>query len=181
LQYVYKNYGFEYFPQQVDDREDIYLMGRMHQSILGITLRAEYYFTPEISVQYYGNPYFSTVDYLEFRKVINSKVTDINERFYFFSESELQFNQENNTIQVNEISGDSYEFENPDVSFGEFRSNFVFRWEYKLGSVFYLVWSHNQGKYDNIDRPRMNSTIDELFRESSGDVIMAKLSYWFNM
>lgn len=39
---------------------------------------------------------------------------------------------------------DSYPYDNPDFYFLQFRSNLVYRWEYKPGSVLYLVWSQGR-------------------------------------
>ena len=37
--------------------------------------------------------------------------------------------------------GYDYTVEDPDFNFQEFRSNLVAKWEYRLGSFIYLVWS----------------------------------------
>ena len=55
---------------------------------------------------------------------------------------EITYQEQDNQYSVEEGNGTSvFTFDNPDFTFSQFRSNMVFRWEYKLGSVIYLVSS----------------------------------------
>lgn len=179
--FMHNNYAEEFFNSDLSDI-NVYTIGRMNQKELQFTIRAEYYIRPEISFQYYGNPFFSVVDYSSLRRVEEAGAKNSSDRFYVYTEGdEITFNAEDNYYYVNEYNGASYSFENPDVSYGNFQSNFVFRWEYKLGSVFYFVWSHNQSEYTNVNSPHLDKPINELFSTPSGDAVMVKLSYWFNV
>lgn len=174
-----KNYAAEYFDDGLSD-QNIYLVGRLYQNTLSVIARVEYYFRPEISLQYYGNPFFSVVDYQNYRRVDQSQAKDLDERFYQLDgTTQLVYDENNNEYAVSETDGTNYSFANPDVSYGSFQSNFVFRWEYKLGSTFYFVWSHNQNEYINIDSPALSHPVNGLFKTPSGDAFMIKLSYWF--
>lgn len=181
VDYAKNNYAHEFFDAELSDI-NVYMIGRLNQQTLSTTLRLEYFIKPEISFQYYGNPYFSVVNYTDIQRVDIAGSKDANKRFYSYDNgNELSYNEHENEYTAYEANGDTYSFTNPDVSFGEFNSNFVFRWEYKLGSVFYVVWSHNQSEYDNIDSPHLNDPINTLFKVPSGDVLMFKMSYWFNI
>ena len=175
------NFANEFFDADLADI-DVYMIGRMHQQTLKFTIRAEYYIKPEISFQYYGNPFFSAVKYTELRRTEESRDSDPEKRFYKLEGTDqMRFDETENKYYVEETNGASYEFDNPDVSFGEFQSNFVFRWEYKLGSVFYFVWSRNQNENTNIMSPVLYDPIYDLFKAPPGNALMVKLSYWFNV
>ena len=175
------NFANEFFDADLAD-QDIYMIGRMHQQTLKFTVRAEYYITPEISFQYYGNPFFSAVKYTDLRRTKDSRASNPDQRFHQLEGTgQLQYDANENKYYVNEINGTNYNFDNPDVSFGEFNSNFVFRWEYKLGSLLYFVWSHNQNEDTNIKSPHLNNPVNNLFKAPPGDAFMIKLSYWFNV
>jgi hypothetical protein len=178
-----KHFAYEYFEADFNNSDpNYYMMGWLDQNTLSMTMRAEYYIRPEISFQLYGNPLFSTVDYSEFSRVNEAGATDASKRFYVYvPEEEIKLNSDNTTYTIRENNGENYSFKNPDRSFGEFRSNLVFRWEYKLGSVFYLVWTHQQSNDVTINQPEMNNTISELFTIAPHDVFLMKFSYWFNM
>jgi hypothetical protein len=77
-------------------------------------------------------------------------------------------------------SGPSYSFANPDFSFRQFRSNLVARWEYKPGSMLYVVWS--QGRTDAVPAwdSSLGSNWDALWRTRPDNVFLVKLSYWFS-
>jgi hypothetical protein len=62
----------------------------------------------------------------------------------------------------------------------EFRSNTVFRWEYRPGSALFLVWS--QGREGSSDVEGTNSfrgDLGDLFRQRANNTFLVKLSYWF--
>ena len=45
------------------------------------------------------------------------------------------------TIDENSDNAIDYQFDKPDFSFAQFRSNLVARWEYIPGSEIFLVWA----------------------------------------
>jgi hypothetical protein len=63
----------------------------------------------------------------------------------------------------------------------EFRSNVVFRWEYRPGSILFLVWQ--QGREDSQDfegtRP-LGGDVQDLFRARADNAFLLKASYWIN-
>jgi hypothetical protein len=172
---------YQYFTTIESTTPNRYLFGQLDQQTLSFTLRAEFFLSPRISFQYYGSPFLTMGKYSSFKKVNEASSKDPSIRFTNFTESEVTYNSTDNTYQVNEPNEDPYIFKNPDFTFGQFRSNFVFRWEYHLGSVIYLVWSHDQTHKEQIYTPSFNTIISDLFSQPSGDIIMIKISYWFSM
>ena len=171
--------------QTIDTTADrSYLMGRLEQKTLELTFRAELFLTPEVSLQFYGSPYFSSGNYAKYYFVnvneADSRITD--ERYtelrenYSFSET-----VDNDTHLVEYISGNSYTFDNPDFSFAQFRSNLVFRWEYRTGSVLYLVWSHNKTFDEKIAFPELSDSISNLGKVKGNHIFLIKLNYWFSI
>ena len=67
-----------------------------------------------------------------------------------------------------------WDFGNPDFSFMQFRSNLVFRWEYKLGSTIYAVWSHDRTNWENEFNPVGDITGD-LFNVKGNHVFRTLL------
>jgi hypothetical protein len=69
---------------------------------------------------------------------------------------------------------------NPDLEEAALNVNVVLRWEYKIGSTFFLVYSRSQIPAVGTlgDAP---ATLDyhALGRRASADVILLKLSYWW--
>jgi len=153
-----------------------YVVGHIDRQTTAFTLRGELYITPELSIQYYGSPYYSVGDFDDFRRVEQAHARNIDDRL---EELDVSYYPETNTYSYIQDS-ESYEFINPDFSFMQFRSNLVFRWEYKLGSTLYFVWSHDRSGWE----PQYNPIADiagDLFGVQGNHVFMVKANFWFSL
>ena len=74
-----------------------------------------------------------------------------------------------------------YRFSNPDFNFKQFRSNLVTRWEYKPGSILYLVWQHSRTDSDRDPDYSLMRYFGSLWDVYPANIIMFKLSYWFSL
>jgi hypothetical protein len=62
----------------------------------------------------------------------------------------------------------------------EFRSNVVFRWEYRPGSTVFLVWSQGREGEEEIEgRRSFRGDFADLFRRRADNTFLVKVSYWF--
>lgn len=166
------------FQQSINGQRE-YVVGKIDRSTIFITLRAEYFITPELSLQYYGSPYASTGKYLDYRKVEDSKSRNVDERYSFLNIIE---NEEGNFLYDND--GNLYnDFDdwNPDFNFQEFSSNFVARWEYKTGSTIYLVWTNYRSNYEEGHNSSIISSLKGISKVKAQNAFMIKLSYWFSL
>jgi hypothetical protein len=71
----------QYVKQLTVENKREYIVGKIDRQTLFTTLRAEYFITPELSLQYYGSPYVSIGKYDSYRKVNQSKSKILNERY----------------------------------------------------------------------------------------------------
>ena len=156
-----------------------YYVGKIERKTLFATLRAEYFITPELSLQYYGSPYASIGKYLNFRRVENSRSTSLDERYKLLNVVE---NDGNKVVEdefgnvILDLSNDS-----PDFNYQEFRSNFVLRWEYKTGSTFYFVWTNTSFNYENTCNTSVWKSFKNISKVQSQNAFMIKFSYWFSL
>ena len=182
LNYTYWRKGLEYVGQQtIESGEKIYLMSSLRQDVTGFTFRADYSITPDLSIQFYGNPFISYGKYSEFKRATNTMDRKYENRFVMLHDNVLSYNPENNRYSVAETNGNQYTFNNPDFSFREFRFNLVVRWEYRPNSTIYLVWSQDRSGADAIHTSSFNQNVRELFNYYPNNVFMLKLSYWFSL
>jgi hypothetical protein len=160
----------------------VYVMGALRQETNFLTLRLDYSLTPELSIQFYGNPFISTGKYTDFKRATNTMDKKYENRFYAIQPAELAYDAGDNTFTVNETStGHSYSFDNPDFSFREFRFNLVARWEYKPNSILYLVWAQDRSGRASEHIPSFSQNTRALFNYYPGNVLMVKLNYWFSI
>jgi len=181
LEYGHWNKKLEYAATPTtDDGEKIYMMSTLRHNTLFLTMRVDYSITPDLSIQFYGNPFISTGKYADFKRATNPTDKNYNNRFHLLNPNELTYNTLNNNYSVHEASsGYNYTFDNPDFSFREFRFNLVARWEYKPNSVLYLVWAQDRSGRASEFIPSFTQNTKALFNYYPGNVLMIKLNYWF--
>ncbi len=167
----------QYVLQKTIDNEKIFVVGKLDRKTLFTTLRAEFFVTPEFSLQYYGSPYASTGKFLNFRKVIDSKSDNTEERFELLKiiGTERDVIDKQNNVILNLTNS------NQDFNFQEFRSNFVARWEYKTGSTLYFVWTNNRSHYESVYNSSVVNSLKGISKVSAQNAFMIKLSYWFSL
>jgi hypothetical protein len=149
-----------------------YLLAHLDQKTLGATFRIDYFITPEISLQYYGSPFASIGKYSEFKEITNTpRAKNYNDRFEVMHPMLLGGNY---------VFG-SYSISNPDFTFNQFRSNLVFRWEYKPGSQLFFVWGNERTGWKNDANTKVGDAISQLKNVASSNIFLIKLSYWFSL
>ncbi len=158
-----------------------YLLGRIDQKTMGLTFRLSYHLTPDFSIQYYGSPFISVGRYSDFKRVTSGLSKTYGERFRRIGDGEITFRPDGNAYDVRETDGNDYGFDNPDFSFRQFRSNLVVRWEYRPGSVLYVVWAQQRTGYESAWVESLQSNYDSLWGADQHNVFLAKLSYWFSI
>jgi hypothetical protein len=161
------------------DNNDKYIIGRMHQSTFGLSMRLEYYITPDLSVQYYGQPFISAGDYSEFKKVTDPVADEFHDRYHQFTDDEISYDEESNTYNIDENHDQKtdYSFSNPNFNFMQFRSNLVVRWEYLPGSTAYFVWSQGRTMSNDVGEFSFNNDMDKLFDVQPHNIFLIKISY----
>src|SRR5262249_12996129 len=102
-----------------------YTFAHLEQRTTSFQARANYTATPNLSVQLYAEPFVSKGRYSDVRELNNPRADAYADRFKPYT-----------------LSSDPGGF-----NFKQFRSNLVLRWEYRPGSVLYLVWQ--QGREDS--------------------------------
>ncbi|MCY1720020.1 DUF5916 domain-containing protein [Prolixibacteraceae bacterium Z1-6] len=158
------------------DNKRKYVVGLLDRQTFYTTLRAEYFITPELSLQYYGSPYVSTGQFLDYRKVVDSKSYDLTERYEDLTVDGGLLMDENNNVYHDFNDEGSFDF-----TFQEFRSNFVARWEYKTGSTLYFVWTNNRWQYPDEYSTSIFDALKGIKKAKSENAFMIKLSYWFSL
>jgi hypothetical protein len=156
-----------------------YVFGTIDQKTLGLTFRVDLNISPEFSIQYYGSPYISRGSYSEFKHITYPEANKFNDRFKLYPNPTVAGDQygldENGDMLVDYYIG------NPDFNFHEFRSNLVARWEYRLGSFIYLVWSSERTGFTNSSGASIGESLNQLKKVYPNNVFLLKLSYWFSL
>lgn len=164
LQWVDRVYSFE----------DHFVFGRIDQKTAGLTGRFDFTFKPDLTLQLYAQPFVGAGAYNEFKEVADPRADKLGDRY-----SLLEPTLADGRYYL-DLNGDGAleSFRDPDFNFQQFRSTLVLRWEYRPGSLLYLVWSQGRNNDTPNGRLALGESLDQLFGQNPENVFMLKMSYW---
>ncbi len=138
-----------------------YLFGKLEAKALGATIRATYTFTPRLTLQTYGQLLVASGHYTEFSSFTAGgprsavRVGDL-------------------TPFVGVLPG------NPDFEEAVLNVNAVVRWEYRLGSTLFLVYTRAQQPNVTLGPNDVGGLhFGSVGKGPATDVVLVKLAYWF--
>jgi len=159
--------------------EKRYILATIDQKTQGFTFRIDLNLTPEFSVQYYGSPFVARGTYSEYKRITDPESKDFNQRFVILPDpvksGDIYGFDENNDLFID------YSIPDPDFNFFQFRSNLVAKWEYRLGSFIYLVWSGERTGSDTFSDTSLGDSYKQLGKVFPDNIFLVKLSYWFSL
>lgn len=149
------------------NQQQEYILARVEQETYNLSIRANYNITPNLTIEFWGQPFLAKAQYSQYKRVLNASaenmsdlVQNLDEEFRFPTENEInQYivdNPDSGYESVEDFPSDAYGLflndeasfddvvHNPDFSSVSLRTNMVLRWEYIPGSTLFLVWSKNQ-------------------------------------
>ncbi|WP_299894924.1 DUF5916 domain-containing protein [uncultured Aquimarina sp.] len=155
-----------------------YITARIDQQTLSASIRLNYNINPNLTIQYYGQPFISRGTYTDFNYVNNPIASDLNERVTLYDNNQISL--ADGTYSVDEDGGGvDYSFGDPDFAFVQFRSNLVLRWEYIPGSEIFLVWSQGITGSGNPGDHLFRSLDNQIFGQQPENTFLIKATYRF--
>ena len=142
-----------------------YAFARLDQTTVGLTTRLNFTATPNLSFQFYGEPFASNGTFTHLKELDRPRSASYGERFKPYG------------------SGDALQ---DGFNFRQFRSNAVVRYEYRAGSTLFLVWQ--QGRSNNllpgdegyVGNYQLSRDYRSAFRDHPNNTFLIKWSYWIN-
>ncbi len=138
-----------------------YVFAALDQRTWDVTLRTNYLLDRNRSLQLYMQPFLTRGRYTDARWLATPDSYDL--RPYALDPGQYDFN------------------------YGAFNLNLVYRWEYRPGSTVFVVWSHNQERYDwrggSSDPQAWSNAFDAgfPFGTEPGNTLLVKISSWFSI
>ena len=139
------------------------LFAHLEQRQLALTLRFTYPFNASTSLQVYAQPFVSKGTYRNVRELsATPRAADFTSRYQAYGDTAVR----------NHPGGFNYK---------QFRSNVVFRWEYRPGSTLFVVWSQGRQESAGAEGTRgFGGDLNDLFDLRPDNGFLVKLSYWIN-
>ena len=179
--YSFQNHTLQYISEESVDNNPVLLFGNIKSHTMSFVIRANYTITPELSIEYYAQPFVSSGKYNSIKKITDSRAELFTDRFHIFDSNEITYNQEDNEYDI-DSNGDGLSditISNPDFNFKQLRSNLVLRWEYRPGSTFYFVWSQGRTRSTETREFSYGNDLKDLYGITPHNVFLVKFSYWF--
>jgi hypothetical protein len=130
---------------------------RLSQRVVTLTTRGNWTMTPTMSLQLYAQPYLNSGSYGAPKRLASPRAAQYADRF--------------------EATGGAAP---SGFSFAQFRSNTVFRWEFRPGSTLFAVWSQGRDVLRPFDGDwRFTDDVDQLFGRLPSNTFLVKMAYWF--
>jgi hypothetical protein len=138
-----------------------YLFGRQRAQSLSLTLRSTYTFTPTLTLQAYA------------QAILESE--------HFSSYTWYPAKGAGTAILLSDLRPVGFTVtENPDFEAGTINASVVLRWEYRLGSTLFVVYTHSQ---NNAQTPSFGDgagfNFSRIGPRPAEDALLGKLSYWW--
>ncbi len=161
--------------------ENKYIVAEINKKMLSTSLHVNFNLNPDLSIQYWGQPFIFSGDYSKFKRITDSQAMDYNNRFHLFSASEISYVEADDIYEFDENMDGEIDFsiEDPNFNFFQFRSNLVARWEYIPGSTIYLVWSQGRTGDDESGIFSFKNNLTDLFDIHPHNIFLIKFSYRF--
>ena len=159
-----------------------YIVGEIDQTVARVSLRVTYMITPNLSLQYWGQPFGTIGKYKNFKTITDARAKEYANRYVGIPVANLQMTDDIYDVDLDGNGMRDLSFDNPDFNFGQFRSNMVIRWEYIPGSTVFLVWTRerNGSFYENSEGQRYSPVLYPFqFDERAHDIFLLKFTYRF--
>ncbi len=173
----------QYVDTQASAEGPRYIFAAISQKEFRLVVRLNLSLTPDLSIQYYGQPFLAAGNYSRFKRITQPRAANYADRFHVFTGQELHFSESENayTVIENNDVASTYGFGNPDFNFLEFRSNLVLRWEFKPGSALFLVWSQGRTEGSNRSDFSLGRDFNRMFGIYPENIFLVKFTYGFDL
>ncbi|HQM75123.1 MAG TPA: DUF5916 domain-containing protein, partial [Candidatus Saccharicenans sp.] len=159
-----------------------YIFGRIDQKVVSSEIRVNWVFTPKLSLQVYLQPFIAVGKYDRFKQLNRPRAYDY-----------LVFGEEGNStltpveggyvIDPDGAEGPAASFiiGNPDFNYKSWRGTAVLRWEYRPGSLFYVVWTQNRADYSHPGDLSLWRDLGDVLTAPGDNIFLLKFSYRFDL
>jgi hypothetical protein len=130
-----------------------YVFAVLDQTEVSANIRLNWAFSPDLSLQTYVQPLFSTGDYHDFKSLARGGSYEFTPLAY---------------------GG------NPDFNFISLRGNAVLRWEYLPGSTVYLVWTQQRTDDNGLGEFDLGESYHRMLTTPADNIFLIKLTYYLN-
>jgi len=172
-------------PTAVETFGNRYIFADLDQKTLSANIRLNWTFTPVLSLQLFAQPLISTGSYQSFKALARPRTFNFTQYGDGNSSVIRSVSTTGDVTYTVDADGGgpatSYSFSDPNFNFKSLRGNAVLRWEFKPGSIVYLVWTQSRSDNEDFGEFQFNHALSRLVDTQPDNIFMVKFTYWLNM
>jgi hypothetical protein len=154
-----------------------YVFARIDQSTFLIQLRANYTIGPDLSLEFYGEPFAASGRYYGFGDLAAARTFNLAEYSTDTTAAHSVIRWGTDSVTFKDAAFRATIL-NPDFNVLSFRSNAVLRWEWRQGSTLYLVWAQDRFRFAPTGRLVGFGDLGDSFGAAGDNFPALKISYW---
>lgn len=158
-----------------------YIFATIDQKTIGASIRVNVNLTPDLTLQYWGQPFIASGRYYNYKYITNPMADKFTDRFHTYTTAEISDNGNEYDVYDTHGANPDYQIGYNNFNYKAFLSNLVIRWEYNPGSTVFLVWSQTRSGSDGTGRMDYFNNINYLFSYKPTNIFLVKFSYRFGL
>lgn len=151
-----------------------YVFSFIERSSVSLQFRFNYNFHPDVSLELYAEPFAASGRYYDLGELSIPRSRDL---LLYGTGGTTATRRSDGSFLITD-GEQSFVVPNRDFTIRSFRSNLVFRWEWRLGSTLYLVWQQNAERRERVGEVLTGSSIIDSFSGVKDNTIGLKVSFW---
>jgi hypothetical protein len=166
-------------PQATEFYGSRFVFAKLASRTISMNTRASVTFTPDLTLEVFAQPFFSSGAYTHFREFAARR--SVHTLDYGTDIGTISYDAPSATYTVDPDGvgpSQPFTFGNPDFSFRSLRGNAVMRWEYRPGSTMFFVWTQERSGSDAFGDFSFGRERHALLSDRPINVFLIKVNYW---
>jgi hypothetical protein len=151
-----------------------YIFSLIDRSDVSARIRVNYTVNPRLSLEVYVEPFAASGNYYRYGELVKPESLDLLE---YGEGGTTKTDLVDGNVEI-AAGGDPFILSNRDFNVTSFRSNMVFRWEWRPGSTLFLVWQQDRNTNNNEDHFVRPGNLFDSISDTGDNFFSLKLSYW---
>jgi hypothetical protein len=152
-----------------------YIFSRIERSTIAASLRLNYAFTPDFTLEAYAEPFAASGRFFDFGELSAPRGSAL--RTYGAAPGTTIARQPDGSSAVTD-GASTFTIGNLDFDQLSFRSNLVLRWEWARGSTLFLIWQQNRRDATTLGQVVRPGSLFDATTAPGDNFLAVKLTYW---
>ncbi len=153
-----------------------YIFAQLDRKTFETSLRFDYTFTPRLTFQAYFQGLLAVGEYSDYKEF--AKPRSLEYIHYDQEGLEIRYDEALDEYSVVAVAHEPVHQLNEDFNEKFLVGSAVLRWEFKPGSILYVVWTSNTYNDANPGDFKFSRDLEDLWKTETDNILAVKLSWW---